>query len=121
MYINKYCNQDDFSVLVCEAVDEIDEPVKCVFKLHGPNFECKKCKNMLEDLYECQTAVIKSYLFVFGGCLQSGKYDNWIKKFCNKTKTCSCKTLPYICHNNIIMCSFEQNNYFIRDDTSYFV
>ena len=42
LYENRYCNQDDFSVLVCGGRDKNNKTVKSVFKLQGPNFECKE-------------------------------------------------------------------------------
>ena len=42
LYENRYCNQDDFNVLVCGGRDKNNKTVKSVFKLQGPNFECKE-------------------------------------------------------------------------------
>ena len=42
LYENRYCNQEDFSILICAGVNENDRLVKSVFKLQGPNFECKE-------------------------------------------------------------------------------
>ena len=42
LYENKYCNQDDFNVLVCGERIENKKVVRSVFKLHFANFECKE-------------------------------------------------------------------------------
>ena len=99
LYENRYCNQDDFSILVCGGKIENKKVVNSVYKLDGSNFECEEYTNMSEDLYHCKTAVINADLFVFGGYLQNGEYVNCVRKFCNKTKTWSCKRLSVI--NNL--------------------
>ena len=86
LYENRYCNQNDFSVLVYGVVDQNNKLVKSFFKLQGPYFECEKYTNMSGTLYAGKAAVINSDLFGFGGYLQNGEYDNCARKFC-KTKT----------------------------------
>ena len=81
--------------------------MKSVFKLQGPNFECEKYTYVPEALYHRKTAVINSDLFVFGGYLQNGEYDNCVRKFCNKTKTWNCKWQSNIDFGTYIICSFK--------------
>ena len=121
LYENRYCNQVDFSVLVCGGRNKNYKNVKSVFKLHFPNFKCEKYTNMPEALNDCKTAVINSDLFVFGGYFQNGEYDSCVRKFCNKTKTWSCKTQTDIKFNFFIICSFKQNICVIRHNGSCFV
>ena len=35
LYENRYCNQDDFSILICGRTNESNKIVESVFKLHG--------------------------------------------------------------------------------------
>ena len=56
LYENRYCNQDDFSILVCGGIDQNNNLVNNVFKLQGPSFECEKYTNMPEAIYNCKTA-----------------------------------------------------------------
>ena len=122
LYENRYCNQDDLSVIFCGGRNiTARKPVKSVFKLHFPNFKCEKYTNMPEALNDCKTAVINSDLFVFGEFTENGEYDSCVQKFCNKTKTWSYKTQTDINFSNFIVCSFKQNIYVIRYDRSCFV
>ena len=86
LYKNRYCNQDDFSVLVCGGKFKNDEVKNNVFKLDGLELKCEKHTCMQKKLYNCEAAVVDSDLFVFGGCSQNGTYDKFIRKFCNKIK-----------------------------------
>ena len=74
LYENRYCNQDDFSVLVCgERIRNKKRNVKTVSKLYCPQHKCKKFTYMPEALYYCRTAVINSDLFVLDGCTKNGR------------------------------------------------
>ena len=103
LYQNRYCNQDDFSVLVCGGRDKNHKPVRSVLKLHSPDIKCEKYTYMPEALYDCRTVVINSDLFVFGGYFQNCEYDSCVRKFCNKTKTWTCKKQTDIAYNNFII------------------
>ena len=46
LYENRYCNQDDFSVLVCGGRDKNYKTVESIFKIYCPKFEC-------ENLFQC--------------------------------------------------------------------
>ena len=48
LYENRYCNQDDFSILVCGGYTKNGPTVNDVYELKGPNFECSKFPSMLE-------------------------------------------------------------------------
>ena len=51
LYENRYCNQDDFSILVCggnTSNSGIKTFLNDVYELKGPNFECSKFPSMLE-------------------------------------------------------------------------
>ena len=108
LYENRYCNQDDLSVIFCGGRNiTARNSLKSVFKLHIPNFECEKYTNMPEALYDCKTAAINSDLFVFGGFLQNGLYDSCVRKFCSKTKTWSIKQPSDIQLKKCSICTFK--------------
>ena len=76
---------------------------------------------MLEALYDCKTVVVNSDLFVFGGYLENGEYDNCVRIFSSKTKTWSCKLQSDIDFEYCSICSFKQNIYVMRINGSCFV
>ena len=113
LYENRYCNQDDFSVLVC-GVKFINNEVKNnVFKLDGLELKSEKQTCMQKKLYNCEVAVVDSDLFVFGGCSQNGTYDKYIRKFCNKTKTWSTKKHFYLNEKRNLYVVYETNRFCI--------
>ena len=67
LYENRYCNQDDFTVLVCGGRKHNKKMLNDVYELKGPNFECSKFASMLEVRYDCKTAVINSDILFVGG------------------------------------------------------
>ena len=68
LYKNRYCNQDDFSILICGGTNITgSKPIKSVFKLNNPDLKCEKYIDMPKALYGCKTVVIDSDLFVFSG------------------------------------------------------
>ena len=93
LYENRYCNQDNFSVLVCGGFVKrgsklrINGIVNSVYKLDCPKFESKKYASMPNSLIHCKTAVVNSELFILGGYSQNKKLNKLIMKFCNKNKT----------------------------------
>ena len=113
LYENRYCRQDDFSILVCGGKNENNKVVKSIFQMYGPQLECKEYTYLPKRLYNCKTAVINSDLFVVGGFLQNYTYDNSVKKLCNNTKTWFYKTQLYVDNNyeRCSICSFKQNLY----------
>ena len=121
LYENRYCNQDDFSVLVCGGKDQNDKLVKSVFKLDGSNFQCEEYTNMPKAFYDCKIAVINSDLFVFGGCIQNGECTRFVRKFCNKTKLWSCKPQPGIRYRVCSIRTFKQNFYVLGNEGPSFV
>ena len=54
LYKNRYCNQDDVSVLVCGGQNENGETLKDVYELKGPNFKSNKFPFMLEARWNCK-------------------------------------------------------------------
>ena len=58
LYKNRYCNQDNFRVLVCRGKNKTGKFVKIAIKLHGSKLKCKEPVCMPEALYDCKTAVI---------------------------------------------------------------
>ena len=66
LYENRYCNQDDFSILVCGGGDEYSTASKDVYEIKGATLEGCKFPSMLEARYQCKTAVINSDVLVVG-------------------------------------------------------
>ena len=46
LYKNRYCNQDNFSILVCGGRDKSYKAVKSVYKLDGRELKCEKFTSM---------------------------------------------------------------------------
>ena len=112
LYENRYCNQDDFSVLVCGR-SITSKIVNSVYKLNGPKFECETYTSIPNELEMSESAVVNSELFIFGGYLQNEKFDKHNIKFCNKTKTWSSKAQLPLKDNCFCVCSFKKNLYVI--------
>ena len=112
MYENRYCNQDDFSVLICGGKNKSDIVVDTVYKLDGPEFSCEKYTSLPTLLNGSKIAVVNSDLFVVSGYC--------VRKFCSKTNTWKCKWQSNTVVKNCSICSFKQNIYVIKYDGSCF-
>ena len=51
LYENRYCNQDNCSILFCGGKNEKNEITKSVFKLCGDKLKHKKYTNMPEAFF----------------------------------------------------------------------
>ena len=91
LYENRYCYQDDFSVLVCGGRDKNYEIVKSIFKFYCLKFECEDFTSMPNPREYCKTVVTNSNLFVFGGYYGNSKNNDTLIRYCNKTKIWSSK------------------------------
>ena len=120
LYENRYCNQNDFSVMVCGGRNKLYRNWKSIFKLNGSELQYKHYALLPYALSKCKTALINSKLFVLGGYSKNNTYDKSIKKFCIKNKTWSCKTQLYLNGNEFCLCSFKKNLY-VLDGTSFFL
>ena len=67
LYENRYCNQDDFSILVCGGYTQNGRTFNGVYKLKPPNLEFSEFPSMLKSRYDCKTAVVNSDIIVVGG------------------------------------------------------
>ena len=75
LYKNRYCNQDNFSILVCGGRDKSYKAVKSVYKLDGQELKCKKFTSMLENLIILNLLLlIKIYFFLAG----THKLENYL-------------------------------------------
>ena len=64
LYINRYCNQYDFSVLVCGGRIKNAIVLNSVYLLDGRELKCEKFTSMPNELRECKSSVIiQFYLF----------------------------------------------------------
>ena len=113
LYENRYCKQNDFSILVCRGRNNTCSNWKSVFKLNGSELEYKHFALMTYERSRCKTAIINSELFVLGGCLKNNKFDKSIRKFRIKNKTWSWKTQTCLNDNKFCLCSFKKNLYVV--------
>ena len=120
LYENRYCNQNDFSVLVCGVMNKNLSSVKSVHKLDGHELKCKKFTSMPMEPYYFKTAVINKNLYVFGGCSRETGYISFVKKFCNKTKTWLWRLQTGLDFNSSLFSTFKQNIYVIYYDSKCF-
>ena len=102
LYENRYCQQNDFSILVCGGRNNTCSNWKSVFKLNGSELEYKHFALMTYERSRCKTAIINSELFVLGGCLKNNKFDKSIRKFRIKNKTWSWKTQTCLNDNKFV-------------------
>ena len=121
LYENRYCNQDDFSVLVCGGMNEKSIDLKSVYKLDGPKFDCEMFTSMPKRLWNCKTAVINSDLFVFSREFSSNSKVKTVYKFCTKTKTWSTETRLILNDIGFYVCSFKKNLYVVYSIGKCFV
>ena len=63
LYENRYCYQDDFSVLVCGGRDKNYKTVESIFKFSFPKFECEEFTSMPNPRKYYTTVVINSDFF----------------------------------------------------------
>ena len=121
LYENRYCNQDDFSVLVCGGKDKNDKLVRSVFKIHGSKLESEYYTSMPNARSNCKTAVINSELFVFGWCFENYDHNATVTKFCYKTKTWSREKQLILDKKLFSVCSFKNNLYLDCEIGNFFV
>ena len=65
LYENRYCNQEDFSILVCGGIDEDYECINPVFKFKISSFEGTDFPSMEKPHHSLKIATIKSDIFAF--------------------------------------------------------
>ena len=118
LYENRYCNQDDFYILVCGGYTKNEEILKDVYELKGANLECTKFPSMLEARYYCKTAVINSDILVVGGFNYTGKRLYSVKNFQKKIKSWIHKTELSDKRKYFCICSFKQNLYIVGGEKS---
>ena len=122
LYQNRYCDQDDFSVLVCGGGTKCKGNVKSlneVYELKGPKFECSKFPNIVEARYRCKTAIINSDIVVVGG-FNNGRNLYSVELFNNNIKTWFFKTEFSEKRTNFSICTFKQNLYIIGGIYEYY-
>ena len=121
LYENRNCNQVDFSVLICGAINvDTKKRVNSVFKLDGPELRCKKLTCMPKKLSSFITAVTNSNLFILGWYSELQNLNVTVFKFCNKTKTWLCET-KLVQNDIFIVCSFMNNLYVVYGPSNCFV
>ena len=118
LYENRYCNQKDFSIIVCGGQNKNSEVVDDVYELRGPNFESFKLPSLLEARRDCRIALINSDIFVVGGCSNHRRDLYSVEMFSKNRNTWS--NLTNLCskRTGFLVSSFKQNLYIIGDDQS---
>ena len=113
LYENRYCNQDDFSIVICGGRNIVDDDVKIVddvYELKGTNFKSSKLPCLLEARRNCQTAVVNSDIFAVGGC--TNKYKSLFSIEMLRIKILGVANL-YEERANFCICCFKQKLYII--------
>ena len=116
LYENRYCTQDDFSILICGGNTYEENKLKTlsdVYILEPPKLESSEFPSMLETRYWCETAVINSDIVVVGGRTNSGSYLHSIELFSSKNRIW-CKKSDLLDNRlNFCVSSFKQNLFII--------
>ena len=108
LYENRYCNQDDFSILICggKTTNTGDGIVlNDVYELKLPYFNCSKFLSMLKGRCYCKTAVFNSDILVVS-CYKSSYY---VEVFKNNRKCWCYKTVLFDKRDYSCICTFKQN------------
>ena len=113
LYENRYCNQDDFSILVCGGFTKNVPSLNDVYKLKSPNFDCSHFPSMIEARYYCETAVISSDVVVVGGCNNDDRRLYSVEIFDSNKKSWFYKTELSDKRTGFCIYSFKQNLYII--------
>ena len=119
MYDNRYCNQDDFSVLGCWRLNENIEIVNSVYKLDGRELKYDKYTSMPKEL-DSKTTVINLDLFVLAGNSLNDKFYNNSRKFCNKAQTWSIETELSLNDIFICVCSLKNKLFVVYGEKKKF-
>ena len=120
LYENRYCNQDDNTVLFCVGKINNGKVVKSAFEIHGPELRFNYLKYIPNASHDSKIFLVNSYLYVFDEYRQNGEFKSCVRKYCNKTKTWSSKTNSHIDYLNCSICSFKQTLYELRFNGSCF-
>ena len=109
LYEKRYCNQDDFNVVICGDINKVTE-------LKGPNFDISaKLPPMLKPKISCRTAAIGSDIYVFGGYVGVDDWSSSVEMLSAKTNTwkeMESKTTDCLL-TNFSVCSFVKSIYII--------
>ena len=112
---NRYCNQDDFHILICGGLKD-GEVLRNCFLINPSNFaKTKQLPPMLEPRHYCKTAVVSSDIFVAGGysSKRAIKSIKSIEMFSHKNKVWKNIDLLSIDPDYFCVCSFNKKLYII--------
>ena len=91
LYENRYCNQEDFSILVCGGKDKNGKITNEVSELKIPNLKLKKIQSMVKPHSYLDLLVIKSNILAIGHRIELDKslHDSvlFVEIYSEKTKT----------------------------------
>ena len=114
LYENRYCNQDEFDIVICGGRKRNNCATSKVKKLKGPEFQASiKLTPMLNERKSSKTAVVGSDIYVFGGY---DRFDIWLSSFelYSAERKCLTDLLPEL--NGIkhySVCSFMKSIYVV--------
>ena len=116
LYVNRYCNQNESSTLVCGGTFENNfNASNHVYELKVLNFECSKFSSMLEARYASKSVVINSDIVVTGGYkgLNPKVRSYTVQSFNTNNKLWSRKTELTDNRDYFCICACKQNLYII--------
>ena len=71
LYENRYCDQEDFSVLVCGGETKNKKYSNHVFEVKLPTFKVSKCASMVKPRFRPELVVVNSDVMAIGGDVDS--------------------------------------------------
>ena len=113
LYENRYCYQDDFSILVCGGYTNNFTVSNVVYELKGPSFESSIFPSMLEARYDSRNAVINSDIVVVGGYNEANKCLYSVEIFETNKNSWFYKTELSDKRKQFCFCAFKQNLYIL--------
>ena len=113
LYQNRYCDLDDFNIMVCGGTGKNYTTLNDVYEINLPNFECSKFPSMLEARLYCKTGVVNSDIVAVGGSKNAGSNVYSVELFNNNNKARFYKTEFSDKGTNFSICTFKQNLFII--------
>ena len=86
LYENRYCNQDEFDIVICGGVDKESVSNEIIKRKRHEIKTSVKLIPMLNKVCSSKTVVIGSDIYVVGGIDQKHKWTSSFEKYSGKTK-----------------------------------
>ena len=113
LYESRYCNQDDFNILVCGGKHEKKGYSNDVYQLKIPKFKFSKFSNVSVARYNCKIVGVNSDFVVVGGYNTAGTRLYSIILFKTNEKSWFYKTELPDKRNGFCICFFKQKLFII--------